>query len=92
MNRTWIPYDQTVYAEECPGDNYYAEHEIWVTGPDADGLVWVHATTPDGQTHGAVSVRADSIAGRAFAAYAAKPPAPSAEAAPTNEAKETSNG
>ena len=46
-----------------------------VTGPDADGMLWIH-----GETHGvkgAVSVEADSIFGRAFLGYV-KPPHPEA--------------
>jgi hypothetical protein len=41
------------------------------TGPDADGLYWIHGET--GSYKGAVSVRADSIIGRAFAGYVAAP-------------------
>jgi hypothetical protein len=45
-----------------------------VTGPDADGLYWIHGET--GQYKGTVSVRADSIIGRAFAGYVGAPVAP----------------
>jgi hypothetical protein len=72
----YVPYDQIVSSDE-PMDHPYVEIDRpapWVTGPDADGLYWIHGESNGVQ--GAVSVRADSIAGRAFAQYARPTPTP----------------
>jgi hypothetical protein len=72
----WVPYDMIVSSDTPPDDNYVEidKPAPWVTGPDADGLYWIRGET--GGCQGAVSVRADSIIGRAFAGYV-RAPAPS---------------
>ena len=40
---------------------------VSVTGPDADGLLWVHFEPHDLTSKGAISVQADSLVGKVVA-------------------------
>jgi hypothetical protein len=73
MAKTWVPYDQMITGDECPGDNYIAIDDDGTSlslRRDADDVVWLIVRAPTKRS-AMLRIDATGIAGEAVADYLA---------------------